>query len=64
MYQIMKHFQNEESKHLLHKKITGKVFFDLKEKESQEVQEKLHLPFLVLNRVKILSGAFYVNFTM
>ena len=26
-------------------KKTGKVFFDLKEKESQEIQEKLNMPF-------------------
>lgn len=47
MYPIMDHFQMRKVsiRFIKKKKITTKVFFDLKKKESQEVQEKLNMPF-------------------
>lgn len=45
MYPIMEHFQMRKVSVRFIKNLTSKDFFDLKEKESQEVQEKLNMPF-------------------
>lgn len=45
MYQIIQHFQMRKVSICFIKKMTGKVFFVLKEKKLQEVQEKLNRPF-------------------
>lgn len=45
MYPIMEHFQIRKVSIRFIKNLTSKDFFDLKEKESQEVPEKLNMPF-------------------